>query len=127
MSSGSGAEKWIGSPVRGWCRSRAWAWRAWRASRTRSASGASGPSEVAEGEAVAAGVGLVGDDRVADVGQVDADLVGPAGPGLAADQGEAVEPLEDLVEGHGLLAAVVERGGWPSSRGRSGACRAASR
>ena len=67
-----------------------------------------GAEEVAEGEGGPAGVGLVGEDRVADVGQVDPDLVGPAGLGQAADEGEAVEPLENLVEGHGLLAAVFE-------------------
>ena len=41
--------------------------------------------------------------------QVDADLVGPAGGGLAADEGEAAEPLDDFVEGDGGFAAVVGR------------------
>ena len=66
-----------------------------------------GAEQVAQGEPVAAGVGLVGEDRVADVGQVDADLVGPARLRLAAHQGEAPEPLDHLVEGHRLLAAVL--------------------
>ncbi len=39
--------------------------------------GGVGAEEVPEGQAVAAGVCLVGEDRVADVPQVDADLVGP--------------------------------------------------
>ncbi len=64
--------------------------------------------EVAQGEGGPARIRLVGQDRVADVGEVDADLVGPPGPGLAADEGEASEAFEDFVEGGCLLAAVVE-------------------
>ena len=67
--------------------------------------GGMGAEEVGEGDFVAAGVGFVGEDGVADVGEVDADLVGAAGLGLAADESEAAESFEDLVEGDGFLAA----------------------
>ena len=107
MSAGRGATNSRGWPVRGWVRRKVWAWRAWRSMRTGVGVGAVGAEEVAEGQAVAAGIGFVGDDRMADVGEVDADLMGPAGSGLAADEGEAAKPLDDLVEGDGFLAAVL--------------------
>ena len=51
--------------------------------------GGVGAEEVAEGQAVAAGVELVGDDRAADVRQVDADLVGPAGLRACSGRGRS--------------------------------------
>ena len=83
--------------------------------------------QVAKREPVTPRVELVGQDRMADVGQVDADLVGPAGLGLARDQGETAKPLDDLVERDGILAAVRMRRGSPSSRGRSDGSRSAAR
>ena len=68
-----------------------------------------GADHVRQRQAVAAGVELVGHDRMADVREVDADLVGAAGLRLAPDQREAAEPLDDLVERHRGLAAVLRR------------------
>src|SRR5690606_2542288 len=63
--------------------------------------------QVAEVEAVAAAVELVGEDGVADAGEVDPDLVGPAGAGLDAAVGVAGEALDRLVVGAGVLGVLV--------------------
>ena len=114
MSAGSGAVRSSSLPVRG-CETAAGGHGA-PGGRSASVSASSGdrlrPSpgrDVAQRDAVPARVELVGQDRVADVGEVDADLVGAAGLRLAPDQREAAEPLDDLVEGHRGLAAVLER------------------
>jgi hypothetical protein len=65
--------------------------------------------KVAESERASARIRLIGEDRMADVGQVDADLVGPTGLRLTANQGVAVEAFEHLVERHGFLASVLDR------------------
>ena len=42
-------------------------------------------------------VELVADERVADVGEVDADLMVPAGDGPGDDEGVVLEAFDDLV------------------------------
>ena len=59
---------------------------------------------------VAGAVDGVADDRMADLGQVDADLVGPAGLEPAGDEGgHRAEPLDDAVMGDAVppLAAAA--------------------
>ena len=114
MSSGSGAVRSTSLPVSG-CRNRSrWAWSAWRSIRVTSASpGASdfpsfGADHVTQGDVIPSRIHLVGQDGMADVSEMDANLVGSAGLRFAPDQGEIAEPLEDFVERHRGLAAVLE-------------------
>ena len=51
-----------------------------------------------------AAIHIVGDDRVLDIGQVHANLVGPACFREEHHVGIAPEGFKDLVEGDGLLA-----------------------
>ncbi len=56
-------------------------------------------------------VDLLADDRVAHLGHVDADLVGPPGLEPAGEQaGDRAEPLDDLEVGHRPLPLAVEPG-----------------
>ena len=113
MSAGSGAVSSSSLPVKGWENRSRWAWSDWRSMSVASASsGASVATllrthHVTERDAVPARVELVGQDRVADVREVDADLVRAAGLRLAPDQREIAEPFDDLVERHRGLAAVL--------------------
>ena len=75
------------SPVRGWSNARRAAWRAGR-SRLRRASRAAARRR---GRRAGAAVGRVARHRVAEGGQVDADLVRAAGVDAHAQQGRAVE------------------------------------
>ena len=47
-------------------------------------------------------VAVVADDGVADAVKVTPELVLPAGLGLGLHQGEATEPLQAAVAGHGI-------------------------
>ena len=76
--------------MRGWTKPRAWACRAWRGK---------GDRELGPG---ARPVDRVDDDRVSDLGQIDADLVGPAGLEPAGHlAGNLAEALDDLEVSHG--------------------------
>ena len=73
-SAGNGASTEMLSLVMGWTKPSRWAWRAWR----RTWIGRLG--------AFAGAVELIAQDRVADLGQVDPDLVGPPGLQPAGQQ-----------------------------------------
>ena len=116
MSSGSGAVRSTSRSVRGCRNSQAMGVEGLAIDQdvglgriARPPAESFGLDHVAQRDAVAPRVELVGQDRMADVGEMDADLVGPAGLRLAPHQGEAAEPLDDFVERHRRLAAV--RGG----------------
>ena len=55
-----------------------------------------GPTQLTQGEPVPSRIDLVGHDRVADVSQMDANLVGAARLGLAANQGDGRETARGL-------------------------------
>ena len=61
-------------------------------------------TDLAAGDQRAAAVLAIAKDRAAGVVQVDANLVGPPRLGQHLDRGEALEPLNDLVEGLRRLA-----------------------
>ena len=108
-SGGSGSVNSRRSPVTGWVRARAWAWR----------NGRPGAERV-----TVAAVGGVAHDGVADGGEVDTDLVGAARLQPALDQGadRVVVLGEDLVAGAGVLPRLPHghpgpAGGGPADGG----------